>query len=136
MLAELALNTSRSDGEAHVWFLGDPRTCPRIAIAEAGPGAPELGVRARAEATAASATEWRDCSMTAAGQQLFAEYMFASGLASSWRLRATLSPWSRAKSARAERRRRHAAWAREGPYVCRVWECTSVGECLRKFADE
>ena len=66
-------------------------------IADAGPGAPELGVRARAEAMAASATEWHDSSMTAAGQQLFIEYMFTSELSSSWRLMVISSP-------RAERR--------------------------------
>ena len=67
------------DGEAPLLSCGDPRTCLRVSIAEAGPGASEPGVRARAEATAAPAPVAHNGSTKAAGQQLFAEYMFASG---------------------------------------------------------
>ena len=124
------------DGEAPLLSCGDPRTCLRISIAEAGPGASEPGVRARAEATAAPAPVAHTAARRQLGSSSSPSTCSPAVLASSWRLMASSSPWSRARSARAERRRRHAAWAREGPYVCRVWECTTAGECTREFAYE
>ena len=77
-LAHDVVEVVEVDVEDSAIFGGDARTCPRAPIWEAGPGVPELGARACAEAAAASAAVADDGSKTAAGLLFFAEYTFAS----------------------------------------------------------
>ena len=79
-VAQVGDEGAHVDRQGNILFGEDERTRPRVPIAEADPVAPEPGVRSCTAVEHASAAVQHDGRTTAAGLQLFAEYMFASGV--------------------------------------------------------